>query len=133
GGGWGVGAVFGGVEGERGWLEVLGNCVAGEEPMMKTYGWFWTTDLANSDAILRQALVSHIVTCKHAAPLMIRKRRGLIVEVTEGDSVGAGGNPLSQTVKLALKGLALNMAAELKPHRVAAIAIVPAFLRPEPI
>jgi hypothetical protein len=34
-------------------------------------------------------------------------------------------------VKLALKGLALNMAAELKPHGVAAIAITPGFLRSE--
>jgi hypothetical protein len=34
-------------------------------------------------------------------------------------------------VKLAIKGLALNMAAELKPHGVAAIAITPGFLRSE--
>jgi hypothetical protein len=51
--------------------------------------------------------------------------------VTENDFLMAGGNPLSQTVKLALKGLALNMAAELKPHGVAAIAITPGFLRSE--
>jgi hypothetical protein len=62
---------------------------------------------------------------------MIRRRRGLIVEVTENDMLLAGGNPLSQSVKLALKGLALNMAAELKPHGVAAIAITPGFLRSE--
>ena len=34
-------------------------------------------------------------------------------------------------MKLALKGLALNMAAELKPHGVAAIALTPGFLRSE--
>jgi hypothetical protein len=62
---------------------------------------------------------------------MIRRRRGLIVEVTENDILMAGGNPLSQTVKLALKGLALNMAAELKPYGVAALAITPGFLRSE--
>jgi len=45
--------------------------------------------------------------------------------------LSAGGNPVTQTVKLALKGLALNMAAELKPHGVAAIAITPGFLRSE--
>ena len=32
---------------------------------------------------------------------MIRRRRGLIVEVTENDILIAGGNPLSQSVKLA--------------------------------
>jgi hypothetical protein len=72
-----------------------------------------------------------MITAKHAAPLMIAKRRGLIVEVTENDVLGAGGNPLSQTVKLALKGLALNMATELRPDDVAAVAITPGFLRSE--
>ena len=51
--------------------------------------------------------------------------------MTENDILMAGGNPLSQCVKLALKGLALTMAAELKPHGVAAIAITPGFLRSE--
>jgi hypothetical protein len=62
---------------------------------------------------------------------MIRARRGLIVEVTENDLLGAGGNPLSQIVKLALKVMALNMATELKSRGVAAVAITPGFLRSE--
>jgi NAD(P)-dependent dehydrogenase (short-subunit alcohol dehydrogenase family) len=99
--------------------------------MMAQWGWFWETNLKDGEAVLRQALLSHIITAKHAALLMIRRNRGLIVEVTENDMLGAGGNPLTQSVKLALKGLALNMAAELKPHGVAAIAITPGFLRSE--
>jgi hypothetical protein len=59
---------------------------------------------------------------------MIQNRRGLIVEVTENDLLWAGGNPVTQSVKLALKGLAFNMAAELRPNGVAAIAITPGFL-----
>ena len=98
---------------------------------MAQWGSFWTANLRDGEAILRQALLSHIITARHAAPLMIRRRRGLIVEVTESDILMAGGNPLSQSVKLALKGLALNMAAELKQHGVAAIAITPGFLRSE--
>ena len=119
------------IDRDHGRLDVLVNSIAGEEPMMRMYGSFWQTDLANADAILRQSLVSHIITSKHAAPVMIRARRGLIVEVTENDIMMAGGNPLSQAVKLALKGLALNMAAELKPHGVAAVAVTPGFLRSE--
>ena len=38
---------------------------------------------------------------------------------------------MTQTVKFALKGLALNMAAELRPHGVAAVAVTPGFLRSE--
>ena len=62
---------------------------------------------------------------------MIPQRRGLIVEVTENDILLGGGNPMAQVVKLGLKGLALNMATELKSHGVAAIAITPGFLRSE--
>src|SRR5262249_54845630 len=126
-----VEALFTRIDREHSRLDVLANSVAGEEPMMTQWNSFWKTDLKDGAAILRQALLSHIITAKHAAPLMIRRRRGLIVEVTENDMLMAGGNPLSQSVKLALKGLALNMASELKPHGVAAIAITPGFLRSE--
>jgi NAD(P)-dependent dehydrogenase (short-subunit alcohol dehydrogenase family) len=126
-----VRALFEQVDRDHGRLDVLVNSIAGEDPMMHQWGSFWQADLKNADVIFRQALVSHIITAKHAAPLLIRGRRGLIVEVTENDILSAGGNPMSQVVKLALKGLALNMATELKPHGVAAIAITPGFLRSE--
>jgi NAD(P)-dependent dehydrogenase (short-subunit alcohol dehydrogenase family) len=119
------------IEGEHGRLDVLVNSIAGEDPMMHQWGSFWKTDLKNGEAIFRQAVLSHIITAKCAAPIMIRARRGLIVEVTENDVLSAGGNPLTQTVKFALKGIALNMAAELKPHGIAAVAITPGFLRSE--
>jgi len=99
--------------------------------MMAQWNSFWKTNLKNGEAILRQSLLSHIITAKHAAPLMIGAKRGLIVEVTESDTLSAGGNPLTQTVKLALKGLALNMAPELYRYGVTAIAITPGFLRSE--
>jgi len=126
-----VEAFFGRIDREHHRLDVLVNSIAGEEPMMAQWTPFWKTNLKDGEAVLRQALLSHIITAKHAVPLMIRGRRGLIVEVTENDILSAGGNPLSQSVKLALKGLALNMAAELKPHGVAAVAITPGFLRSE--
>jgi NAD(P)-dependent dehydrogenase (short-subunit alcohol dehydrogenase family) len=119
------------VDKEHGRLDVLVNSIAGEDPMMRQWSSFWKTDLSNADALFRQAITSHIITAKHAAPLMIRARRGLIVEVTENDILGGGGNPMTQTVKLALKGLALGYAAELLPHAVAAVAITPGFLRSE--
>ena len=126
-----VEALMARIDREHGRLDVLVNCVAGEDPMMHEWGVFWTTGTANGEAIFRQSILSHIMTAKHVARLMVRDKRGLIVEVTESDIVSAGGNPLTQTVKLALKGLALNMAAELRSHAVAAVAITPGFLRSE--
>jgi NAD(P)-dependent dehydrogenase (short-subunit alcohol dehydrogenase family) len=123
--------LFARIDREHHRLDILINSIAGEEPMMRQFVSFWKTNLKDGEAVFRQALLSHIITAKHAALIMIRQRSGLIVEVTESDIAMAGGNPLSQSVKLALKGLALNMAAELKPHNVAAVAITPGFLRSE--
>jgi NAD(P)-dependent dehydrogenase (short-subunit alcohol dehydrogenase family) len=116
---------------EQGRLDVAVDSVAGEDPLMRQWGPFWTADLTQADAVFRQAITSHIITAKCVAPTMIRARHGLIVEVTESDILSAGGNPMAQIVKLALKGLALNMAPELHPHGVAAVAVTPGFLRSE--
>src|SRR5438552_1532808 len=94
-----VHSLFARVEQEHGRLDVLVNSVAGEDPMMGQWGSFWTVDLTNGEAVMRQALLSHMLTAKHAAPLMMRHRRGLIVEVTENDLLMAGGNVLTQVVK----------------------------------
>jgi len=126
-----VTAMFERVNREHGRLDVLVNSVAGEDPMMAQWASFWKTDLANGEAILRQALLSHIITAKYGAPLMIKKRRGLIVEVTENDILLAGGNVLTQIVKFSQKALATIWASDLRKHRVAAIAITPGFLRSE--
>ena len=106
-----VEALISRIDGEHGRLDVLVNCVAGEDPMMRQWGSFWKTDLGNGEVVFRQAILSHIITAKHVAPIMIRARRGLIVEVTEGDALSAGGHPVKQVVKLGLKEMALTMAA----------------------
>jgi NAD(P)-dependent dehydrogenase (short-subunit alcohol dehydrogenase family) len=126
-----VEALFSRIDREHGRLDVLADSVGGENPLMGQYGWFWTTDLKNGEAVFRESLLSHIITAKHAGKLMVRDRRGLIVQVTENHVLSAGGNPMAQAVKFALKGLALSMAAELKPHGVAAVAITPGYLRSE--
>ena len=112
-------------------IDVVVDSVAGEDPLMGTYGFLWQADLTNADAIFRQGLTSRIITAKHAALAMMPARRGLIVEVTEGDIIGGGGNPMSQAVKMAQKVLPLLWAAELAPHGIAAMAITPGFLRSE--
>ena len=112
-------------------IDVVVNSVAGESPLMRQYGFLWQADLKNADAIFRQALTSHIITAKHAAVAMMPAKRGLIIEVTENDVLGGGGNPMSQVVKGALKMLALYWAAELQPHGIATIAVTPGFLRSE--
>jgi NAD(P)-dependent dehydrogenase (short-subunit alcohol dehydrogenase family) len=80
-----VAALFERVEREQGRLDILVNSIAGEDPMMAGWSPFWKVNLSNAEALMRQALVSRVTTAQHAARLMIRRRRGLIVEVTEND------------------------------------------------
>ena len=112
-------------------IDIVVDSVAGEDPLMGAYGLLWQADLTAADAIFRQGLTSRIITAKHAALAMMPARRGLIVEITEADMIGGGGNPMSQAVKMAQKVLPLFWAAELAPHGVTAIAITPGFLRSE--
>jgi NAD(P)-dependent dehydrogenase (short-subunit alcohol dehydrogenase family) len=112
-------------------VDVVVDSVAGEDPLMGTYGFLWEADLKKADAIFRQGLTSRIVTAKHAALAMMPAKRGLLVEVTENDMIGGGGNPMSQAVKMAQKVLPLLWAAELAPHGISVMAVTPGFLRSE--
>jgi NAD(P)-dependent dehydrogenase (short-subunit alcohol dehydrogenase family) len=112
-------------------IDVVVDSVAGEDPLMGQYGFLWQADLQAADTIFRQGLISRIITAKYAARAMMPARRGLIVEVTENDMIGGGGNPMSQAVKMAQKTLPLLWAAELAPHAIAVVAITPGFLRSE--
>lgn len=133
-------------------IDIVADSVAGEDPLMRQWGNLWQADLKHAEAIFRQALTSRIITAKHAALAMttgngatavrqtrrnaataVRQRqpRGLIVEITENDILGGGGNPMSQAVKVAQKALPLFWAAELKPHGIAVMSVTPGFLRSE--
>ena len=112
-------------------IDIVADSVAGEDPLMGLYGFLWQADLKAADAIFRQGLTSRIITAKHAALAMMPAKRGLIVEVTENDMIGGGGNPMSQAVKMAQKVLPLLWAAELAPHAISVIAVTPGFLRSE--
>ena len=113
-------------------LDVLVNCIGGEDPMLGGFAPFWEGELSDCVPAINNSLLSHLITAKHAAPLMIEKKKGLIVEVTDGDLPGGSGKSfLSQLVKAAVKDLSCAMAFELRAHGVAALAITPGFLRSE--
>lgn len=127
-----VKALFARVQREQKRLDVLVNSAAGEDPRMGGWEQFWKSDLSYLSEGLRHAVVAHLITAKHAAPLMIKKRRGLIVEVTEGDSLVSGsGNIMRDLSKAGQKSLAMSFADALRTHGIAAVAITPGFLRSE--
>src|SRR6516165_12679368 len=112
---------------EAGRLDVLVNSVAGEDPTLAWHEPLAKFDMDQGLAMIRQAVFSHLLTVKHAAPLMGRRRKGLIVEVTEGDTLMGS----SSGWKIFLKVFAFLLADELRKQRVAVVAVAPGYLRSE--
>jgi NAD(P)-dependent dehydrogenase (short-subunit alcohol dehydrogenase family) len=114
-------------------LDILVNCVAGEDATFTC----WNHSLCEVEvdqglALMRQAVFSHLLAAKHAVPLMMRRRRGLIIEVTDRDTlVYQGYGVMHDLVKATIVRLAFIMAAELRQHRIAALAVTPGYLRSE--
>jgi len=116
-------------------LDVLVNVIWGGEVSMLEWFFkpFWETNLEQGFALMRQAVFSHLITAKHAAALMVPRRRGLIVELTDGDTLAFRGSVFYDLTKTTLIRLAYIYAEELHRHRVTALAVTPGFMRTEMI
>lgn len=67
---------------------------------------------------LERSVYSHLLTSRHAVPLMQGQNAGLIVEVTDGDTLGYRGNFFYDLVKTTVIRLAHNMAEEFRGKRI---------------
>ncbi|HET9216571.1 MAG TPA: SDR family NAD(P)-dependent oxidoreductase [Terriglobia bacterium] len=127
-----VQGLFARVQSEKGRLDVLADSVAGEDPLIGSWANLDKLDVSRGVDAFRQCLLSHVITAKYALPPMIKKRRGLIVEVSEGDTItGSGGNILADLIKSSIKNIAFRLAWEMRKSGIAVIAITPGFLRSE--
>jgi NAD(P)-dependent dehydrogenase (short-subunit alcohol dehydrogenase family) len=115
---------------QDGRLDVLVNDIWGGDPLTQ---WvpFWEHDLANGLLIQRNGVHTHLITSWHAAPLMIARGRGLIVEITDGVDARYRGSLYYDLAKSSVIRLAVAQAADLREHDIAAVAISPGFLRSE--
>ena len=118
---------------ESGRLDVLVNSIWGADPMIDWSRRFWEVNLADVRPYLDQTLISHLITCRHAAPLMVEANRGLIVEIIDGHFAGYRGHVLYDLVKSSLARLAYAMAMELAQTGVTALSLSPGFLRSEAV
>jgi NAD(P)-dependent dehydrogenase (short-subunit alcohol dehydrogenase family) len=127
-----VRALFARVAEEQGRLDVVADSVAGEDPLMGGWNKTWETDLQHGPQVLRQTVFAHLLTAKHALAALVPRRAGLLVEVTDSDFLmGGSPNALADMAKSAYKAMVVRLAGELRPHRVAAVAVSPGFLRSE--
>jgi NAD(P)-dependent dehydrogenase (short-subunit alcohol dehydrogenase family) len=124
-----VAALFKRVRREQGRLDVLVNVFWGG-PAVSRWGKFWKHPLEEGRALFA-AVWPHVITCHHAAALMVERRSGLIVQLTEGDALSYRMNLFYDLGRIAEIRLAYALAEELAPHGVAALAVTPGYLRTE--
>ncbi|HSU88698.1 MAG TPA: SDR family oxidoreductase, partial [Terriglobia bacterium] len=123
------------VRAEQGRLNILVNDIS-ESAEYEFGRTFWNIDLERGFAMFRNAIHTHIITSRYAAPLMIETAKesgasGLIVDIGDGDSYVYRGHLILDMVKTTVIRLAFAMARELRRKNVAAIALTPGFLRSE--
>ena len=122
------------VRADEGRLDVLVNDIWGGDALTEWGSPFWELSVAQGQKLLERAVHSHVVTSRHGAPLMVERGAGLIVEVTDGDTLGYRGNLFYDLAKNAVIRLAYAMASDLHAHPgVTAVAITPGFLRSEQV
>ncbi len=112
-------------------LDILVNDVWGGDALTEFGKTFWTANLDKGLRMLKQAIHSHIITSHYAAPLMLGRRRGIIVEITDGDAFYYRGNIFYDLVKISVIRLAFAMSRELRKRDIVSVALTPGFLRSE--
>lgn len=119
------------VKREQGRLDVLVNNVNGDA----MYQWkrSWEISLDTGLAILKAAIYSHIVNAHYAIPLMLEKKKGLVVEITDGDGFYYRDNLYYDLTKTTAIRLAMDFAWELRKKNVAVVALTPGFIRSEAV
>ncbi|HKF17160.1 MAG TPA: SDR family NAD(P)-dependent oxidoreductase [Candidatus Dormibacteraeota bacterium] len=96
---------------------------------------FWLQPRTRWEAMFTAGVRAHLVMSQVAIPLLLgrseRGRPGLVASTIAWAFGRPLGNLFYDVAKAALVRMAYVMAEELRPHRVAAVAIAPGFMRTE--
>lgn len=127
-----VAALFARVAEEHdGRLDVLVNDIWGGDPLTEWDTPFWEHNLDNGLRMQQLAVTTHLITSHYGVPLLVGRRGGLVVEVTDGTGEDYRGSLFYDLAKSSVIRLAYAQAAELRSHGVTAVALTPGFLRSE--
>ncbi len=116
---------------QDGRLDILVNDIWGGDALSEWGKPFWEQSLPNGLLMQERAVCSHLITSYYAAPLMVARGSGLIVEITDGTDYAYRGNLPYSLAKISNIHLAAAMAEDLRPYGVTALAVTPGFLRSE--
>ncbi len=120
-------------------LDVLVNCAWGGYERMTENGeftWthpFWQQPAHRWTSMMDAGVRAAFVASAHAAPGMIRRRKGLIVNIGFWSAQKFLGNTIYGMAKAATDKMAADMAHELRPSGVAVLSLYPGLVRTEAV
>ncbi|MFF2089194.1 SDR family oxidoreductase [Paenibacillus sp. NPDC058174] len=116
---------------QQGRLDILVNDIWGGDQLIDWKKPFWEHSLDKGLLVQDRAVRSHMYNSYYAAPLMVERGSGLIIEVTDGTGYNYRGNLYYSLAKVSAIHLAAAMAADLQATGVTALCVTPGFLRSE--
>jgi NAD(P)-dependent dehydrogenase (short-subunit alcohol dehydrogenase family) len=134
-----VGDAFARILREAGTLDVLVNNVwGGYERMVENgqFTWpkpFWEQPLWRWDAMFAAGVRAHYLASQLAAPQMVARGHGLIVNISHWAAQKRIGNVAYGVSKAATDKMTSDMAIELEPHGVAVVSLYPGLVRTEKV
>lgn len=131
-----VEALFERVKQEQSRLDILANNVWGgyENYNDETFDVpFWKQPLWRWDKMFTAGVRAHFTASRLAAPLMMSRRQGLIVNSTAWDRGKYLGNVPYYVAKTAANRMVYGMALELRAYNIAVVALAPGWMRTEDV
>ena len=126
-----VAALFRRIRKEKERLDVLVLVLAAAQ--VEDWGPAWKQSYEKGRAFVEAWLWPHLATAHEGAKLMAKQGSGLIVEITDGDTIGYRGPFFNDVARTALTRISYALAEELAPKGVTALAVTPGFMRTETV
>ena len=126
-----VRALFSTVKRKHKRLDILVNVLT--HSPVTAWSPFWKQDVEKGREQVEGWIWPHVLTARHALPLMIAGRSGLVVEIIEQEGIGYHGQIWFDLFEIALKRLAYAIAVEAAARGIVALSITPGFMRTEAI
>lgn len=127
-----VAALFERVRAEQGHLDILvNNAWGGYQQDYETFTVPFWEQPDRWHGMFVAGVRAHLNASKLAAPLMIEQRQGLIINTTVYDRGKYISNLYYDLAKNAVNRMAYDMALELKPYGITAVALAPGWMRTE--